>query len=735
MDEPILVIDFGTTKSAGILLAGEQVLPLKEPANPSYAWPSAVFRDGDRLVAGTPAQERGRSRPLCHRAWFKAEIGETAAVPLGEDGRTYTMRELVAAVIGALGEEAARLAGHRVNRAVLTVPATYRPGDPRLELMIDAARDAGLAAVELLPEPTAAAMGLVAGDPFADGDLVLVYDFGGGTFDAALVRVGASGDQWVVGEQALDGCGGRDVDGMVFGELMARTGHAMGELPAGEAYLLLELARRLKHQLSGMDTAEGMFDVLGVRLTLTRADFAALTADLLDRTVDCCRDLLRDCRVEPTELSAVLLVGGSSRMHMVRERLVTEFPCRLATAIDPELAVVQGAAQWSQRSAYRRAQDLPGERGEVPLRWELPDGGTATLLCWQVEEGADYSAGAALALVRLTSNSLIWQLHARDAGTVRRLHTAPGDRFASGGWLLTTGPARTAFGALPSEAVPAAEVRQLGGSDCQVAFGGQGRLFAAAAGGGVRIWDGSGAELPRLSRDGGRGLALHPDGGLLATGTDTGVRVWDTESGGEVLTVPGSEAARVLSFSPDGLLLALWTAEAGIRFVGATDGKEAAVSYAAQLPGGAFSPGGRLFAALDKGMVRVREVDTGALVHRFRTQAAPQDLAFTPAGRHLYVATERGLSGWDVVTGDLLPQQAGSDRADRLAFRPDGLLLAVGGRGEDGLGYVELRETATGSALIRLALREAPTSLAFDRDGRTLGTGTRDGQALCWVLR
>ncbi|MEU9883300.1 Hsp70 family protein [Streptomyces phaeochromogenes] len=735
MDEPILVIDFGTTKSAGILLTGEQVLPLKEPGNPSYSWPSAVFRDGDRLVAGTPAQERGRSRPLCHRASFKAEIGESAAVPLGEDGHTYTMRELVAAVIGALGEEAARLAGHRVNRAVLTVPATYRPGDPRLELMIGAAGDAGLAAVELLPEPTAAALGPVAGEPFADGDLVLVYDFGGGTFDAALVRVGASGDQRVVGERALEGCGGRDVDTQVVIELGARTGHGMGELPNGELYLLLELARRLKHQLSGLDTAEGILDVLGVRLTLDRADFAALTAGLMDRTVDCCRDLLRDCRVEPTELSAVLLVGGSSRMHMVRERLATEFPCRLATAMDPELAVVQGAAQWAKRSASRRATDRPGEHGETPLRWGLPDGGTATLLCWQVEEGADYGEGATLALVRLTSNNLIWQLHARGAGSVRQLHTAPGGRFTSGDWLLTTGPARTASGALPSEAVLAA-VRQLGGRDCQVAFGRQGQLFAAAAAGGIRTWDGSGAELPRLSRDGGRGLALHPDGGLLATGTDTGVRVWDTESGDEVLTVPGSEAARVVSFSPDGLLLALWTAEAGVRFVGVEDGKEAAVSYAAQLPGGAFSPGGRLFAALDRGTVSVREVGTGALLHRFRTQDTPSDLAFTPGGRHLYAATERGLPGWDVVTGDLLPQRTdGPGRADRLAFRPDGLLLAVGGRGEDGPGYVELREAATGSALIRLAMREPPVSLAFGPDGRTLGAGTRDGRALCWTLR
>ncbi|MEV2196232.1 Hsp70 family protein [Streptomyces phaeochromogenes] len=734
MDGPILVIDFGTTKSAGTLLIGEQALPLKDPSNPSYVWPSAVFRDGDRLVAGTPAQERGRGRPLCHRAAFKGEIGESATVPLGDDGRTYTMRELVAAVIRTLAEEAARLAGHRVHRSVLTVPATYRPGDPRLELMIDAARDAGLAAVELLPEPTAAAMAPVAGEPFADGDQVLVYDFGGGTFDAALVRTGPSGGQRVLGQRALDHCGGRDVDVVVFRELLVRTGDGLRELPAGEEHLLLDLARRLKHQLSGLDTAEGVFDVLGVRLTLSRPDFAALAVDILDGTVDCCRALLRDCGVEPAELSAVLLVGGSSRTHGVRERLAAEFPCRLATAIDPELAVVQGAAQWAKRSACRRVQDRPVKGGETPLRWELPDGGTATLLCWEVEEGAEYDQGASLALVRLTSNSLVWQLHAREAGSVRRLHTAPGDRFASGDWLLTTGPACTASGALPSVAVPAS-ARQLGGSDCQVAFGNQGQLFAAAEGGGIRVWDWDGVELPRPSRDGGRGLALHPDGGLLATGTDTGVRVWDTETGGEVLTVPGSVDTRVLAFSPDGLLLALWTAEVGVRFVSVADGKEAAVSYAAQVPGGAFSPGGRLFAALDRGMVRVREVETGALLHRLRMPTGPRDLAFTPEGRHLYVATERGLSGWDMVTGGLLPQQTAPGRADRLAFRPDGLLLAVGGRGEDGLGYVELRETGSGSALIRLSLREPPASLAFGPDGRALGAGTRDGQALCWALR
>ncbi|MFB9184672.1 Hsp70 family protein [Dactylosporangium sucinum] len=157
----------------------------------------------------------------------RKDAEQDATVPLG-DGH-YAPGDLVAVLRAVAGR------AEPADRLVLTVPASYGHGDARSHRMVAAGEAAGFAEVELLPEPVAAALGPISGAPFAAGDLVLVYDFGGGTFDAALVRFGDNGTHEVLGHAALNDCGGRDVDALIARHLRGQADPELAETLAAGA--------------------------------------------------------------------------------------------------------------------------------------------------------------------------------------------------------------------------------------------------------------------------------------------------------------------------------------------------------------------------------------------------------------------------------------------------------------------------------------------------------------------
>ncbi|MFD0531769.1 Hsp70 family protein [Kitasatospora arboriphila] len=216
MTGPVLVVDFGTSSSAAAVVVDGRERLLKEPSSGLLSWPSAVSVAADgRLLVGSAAERRKRAEPDSYRAEFKRDLGERAPVVLG--GRGYPATGLVAAVLAEFRSQGRTVTGTEIDRLVVTVPASYGPVDPRREAMLEAGREAGFRSVELLAEPVAAAHAAVAGEPFGPGQTVLVYDFGGGTFDTALVRIGADGARTVLGHAALDDCGGRDIDALLTG--------------------------------------------------------------------------------------------------------------------------------------------------------------------------------------------------------------------------------------------------------------------------------------------------------------------------------------------------------------------------------------------------------------------------------------------------------------------------------------------------------------------------------------
>jgi len=437
--EPILVVDFGTCYSAAAVVSGGVQL-IREPTTGSFSWPSAVYAADGRLLVGSPAVQRRNRDPAGYRSELKRYLGQGEGILLGD--RSYPAHELVTAVLSALKTEAEATAGVHIERAVLTVPASYGRADQRRALMITAAEATGLRTVELLPEPVAAVFAPVMGPrPMVD-ELMLVYDFGGGTFDTALVRIGA-GQHEVLGSAALDDCGGLDLDAILASALTADAGEWLESAtgtsarPGSESTSLRlkvtigDIARSLKHQLSDTTVAEEFILPGSPPVRLSRGELAALAAPLLDRTVECCHELLKRLNVATTDISAVVTVGGSTRMPAVTDVVERAFGSRLRRADDPDLAVVQGAAQWASSSAVRIIPALPHAQGMVLLRWMIPHG---RLLRWLVPPGTPYPEGASLARVRF-DNGTIWDLCASRPGCMEQVFAETGDEVGQDQWL------------------------------------------------------------------------------------------------------------------------------------------------------------------------------------------------------------------------------------------------------------------------------------------------------------
>lgn len=447
-----MAIDFGTSASSAILVTGQ--------SSPDHQlvdregrvwWESAVCWSNGRMWVGAEAKSRQANRAYSYRNQFKRALRDGAPMVLGDD--EFTPAELVSAVLREMRRRAGERHAPGVRRVVLTVPPSYTElGDPRADLMVQAGLDAGFDTVELLPEPMAA--GLLASDGhFPDGSQVLVYDFGGGTFDAALVEVGGVDADHRVPAVSIDRCGGTDIDASIARwllddgapELAGRITPDMrsGVGPSGLADMmdLAECCDRLKRSVDGDEPGVVSFRS-EVELTLPAKVLRELAAPWVEMTIRCCRDLLRAEGVAAGSLAGVLLVGGSSQLPMVHEELSRAFGRPVSRAPDPQLTVVKGAARFARQSAGRVRGQVPGDVSERPVRWRIPggagphSGGTGRLLRWRVDPGDAYAEGDLLAEVRLPLGS-IYRLRADGSGVVAALHASPGQPVRGGDWLLT----------------------------------------------------------------------------------------------------------------------------------------------------------------------------------------------------------------------------------------------------------------------------------------------------------
>ncbi len=350
-------IDLGTTNSLIASVRGgiTQTLP---DVDGQHLLASVVRYTSDGPVVGAEAVAAARSDPLNTIVSAKRMMGRGIADLKGLGDRlayqfveadegmvkietvagAVSPVEVSADILKALATRAGESLAGELDGVVITVPAYF--DDAQRQATRDAARIAGLHVLRLLNEPTAAAVayGL---DTGAEG-LIAVYDLGGGTFDISLLRLHAGVFEVVAtgGDSAL---GGDDFDRCIGEWIIAQSDYA-GEVNPRQLRTLMQIARDVKETLSSDDSAAVEVDVDGLKFSghLTRAEFEDLIDNLVKQSIKACRRALRDGGVK--KVSAVVLVGGSTRVPAVRDAVATFFECEPMGEIDPDRVVALGAA-------------------------------------------------------------------------------------------------------------------------------------------------------------------------------------------------------------------------------------------------------------------------------------------------------------------------------------------------------------------------------------------------------
>jgi len=344
----IIGIDLGTTNSCVAVVENGEPVVIPN-AEGSRTTPSVVAfsKEGERIV-GQVAKRQAITNPDRTISSIKREMGSNFKVDI--DGKTYTPQQISAMILGKLKADAEAYLGETVTEAVITVPAYFN--DAQRQATKDAGTIAGLNVRRIINEPTAAA--LAYGVDKEQSQKVMVYDLGGGTFDVSIIDMG-DGVQEVLATAGNNRLGGDDFDQRIIDWMADAFKKENGvDLRNDKMALqrLKEAAEKAKIELSGMtQTAINLpfitADANGPKhldMTLTRAKFEELTADLVDKTTGPVRQALSDAGLKPSDLDKILLVGGSSRMPAVQEAVKKIMGKEAFKGINPDECVAVGAA-------------------------------------------------------------------------------------------------------------------------------------------------------------------------------------------------------------------------------------------------------------------------------------------------------------------------------------------------------------------------------------------------------
>jgi len=344
----IIGIDLGTTNSCVAVLEGGEPVVIAN-AEGTRTTPSVVAfsKTGERMV-GQVAKRQAVTNADRTVASIKRHMGENYKVTI--DGKSYTPQEISAMTLAKLKADAESYLGQTVTEAVITVPAYF--SDAQRQATKDAGKIAGLEVKRIINEPTAAA--LAYGLDKEQEQKIMVYDLGGGTFDVSILEIG-DGIVEVLATAGDTRLGGDDFDQRVMDYLVAEFKKAEGiDLSKDRVAMqrLKEAAEKAKIELSGMTTTNVNLpyitaDATGPKhldVTLTRAKFNELTADLVERTMKPVRQSMSDAGLKPSDLDKVLLVGGSTRIPAVQEAVKGITGKEGFKGINPDECVALGAA-------------------------------------------------------------------------------------------------------------------------------------------------------------------------------------------------------------------------------------------------------------------------------------------------------------------------------------------------------------------------------------------------------
>ena len=344
----IIGIDLGTTNSAVAVLEGGEAKIITNPEG-NRTTPSVVsFKNGE-IQVGEVAKRQAVTNPNTISS-IKRHMGE-AGYKVEVEGKSYTPQEISAMVLQYIKGFAEDYLGEKVDKAVITVPAYFN--DAQRQATKDAGKIAGLEVERIVNEPTAAALayGL---DKTDKDEKILVFDLGGGTFDVSILELG-DGVFDVLSTAGDNNLGGDDFDNKIIDHMVAEFKKENG-IDLGKDKMALQrlkdAAEKAKKDLSGVTSTQislpfitaGDAGPLHLEMTLTRAKFDELTADLVERTKVPVRQALKDAGLSQSEIDEVILVGGSTRIPAVVEAVRKETNKEPNKSVNPDEVVAMGAA-------------------------------------------------------------------------------------------------------------------------------------------------------------------------------------------------------------------------------------------------------------------------------------------------------------------------------------------------------------------------------------------------------
>ena len=371
--DPIVGIDLGTTNSL-VAFCDERGPRILTDSEGEAILPSVVRLEGDDVVVGSVARSHAVEFPtttissvkrlmgrgledvrddLKHLA-YEVVAGEHDTARVRVDDRLYSPQEISGMILRSLKLRAEAALGCEVHRAVITVPAYF--DDAQRQATRDAGRLAGLDVVRIVNEPTAAALAYGIGHGAGTAETIAVYDLGGGTFDVSILQVIPAQTQgedsfFQVRSTAGDThLGGDDVDRMIIDlvlrEIREEFGEAL-EFPPSTRQAIRSFAEATKIRLSEHDQAHLRIDLGDGRCyerTLMRTELETMMQPWIERTIVACRRALRDAKLKPADIGRVVMVGGSTRIPLVRQAVGESFECEPYTALDPDQVVALGAS-------------------------------------------------------------------------------------------------------------------------------------------------------------------------------------------------------------------------------------------------------------------------------------------------------------------------------------------------------------------------------------------------------
>ena len=329
--------------------------------------PAVVYaRDDGSLVTGEAANRRAVSSPERVGREFKRRLGDPTPVMLG--GAPHAVTSLLAALLNDTVAKVTETEGGPPANVVLTHPANWGPY--RRELFEEVPQLAGVPQARMITEPEAAAAHYAAARHLADGDTVAVYDLGGGTFDATVLRKRAVGIDILGTPEGIERLGGVDFDDAILAHINFSSGGALSELDLSNPQTAIALARlrqdciAAKEALS-VDTEAAIPVFLPNRhfdIRLTRGEFEDMIRAQIESTIGALTRTLRSAQVEPADLNAVLLVGGSSRIPLVAQMITAALNRPTLVDAHPKYAVALGAATLAAELGTASRRTLPPAR-------------------------------------------------------------------------------------------------------------------------------------------------------------------------------------------------------------------------------------------------------------------------------------------------------------------------------------------------------------------------------------